>query len=487
MAMDATTKRDGARRALLPKNEPTKNDSKGESKPERLKAERQTSSPGTIVSSAAMPPASRRKVRVLPPAEIAAADLAASEAEGSTPTPPPGVDGRALDVSHRGGRGTDVRGLDATPRIEARTTGASGSTRTGKRSGARTTSLRSFQGGASAQTELMVGIAYDLKADFERAARRVDGELPEDAFEEYDSEATVAALEDALASNGYQSRRLGSGRAFLSQIMAGPGDIVFNIAEGFGTRSREAHVPSALEMLGVPYTHSDPLTLALTLDKAMAKRVAAAAGVPTPRFAVVEYLEDARGLDLSYPRIAKPLFEGSSMGIRKHSRVTNNEDFMELIEQLLRDYREPVLVEEFASGPEFTVGILGSGASASVIGAMEIVPRNCSTSEFVYSLEVKRNYLEEVAYHVPPKRPTELVRTVEAVALAAYRALGCRDVARVDVRIGDDGEPKFLEVNPLPGLNPVTGDLVILARGNGISYHELIGRIVEGARLRQSI
>lgn len=494
--MDATTKRDGARRALLPKpllpkQELSKSDSKPETKTER-KPERQTSSPGAIAAPA-LPPASRRKVRVLPPAEIAVAEIASTESErdaGSDATPARGVDVRALDVSRRGVRGADVRGLDVTPRapaFEARSTGGGVSTRSTKRSSARTTSLRSFQGGAAARTELMVGIAYDLKADFERAAKRVDGELPEDAFEEYDSEATVAALEDALASNGYQSRRLGSGRSFLSRIMAEPGDIVFNIAEGYGTRSREAHVPSALEMLGVPYTHSDPLTLALTLDKAMAKRVAAAAGVPTPRFAVVEHLDDARGLDLNYPRIAKPLFEGSSMGIRKHSRVTNHEDFMELIEQLLRDYREPVLVEEFASGPEFTVGILGSGATASVIGAMEIVPRNCSTSEFVYSLEVKRNYLEEVAYHVPPKRPTELVRTVEAVALSAYRALGCRDVGRVDVRIGDDGEPKFLEVNPLPGLNPVTGDLVILARGNGISYHELVGRIVEGARLRQSI
>jgi D-alanine-D-alanine ligase len=513
--MDATTKRDGARRALLSKTPMisksdggSKSDSKSDSKTERMlesrqldgrqKAERQTSSPGAIAAPVALPSASRRKVRVLPPAEVAAAEadglVSGESVSGEVVTEETGRNGsnvtpsRALDVSSRGARNANIS-LDVTPRTPAyaRGTGGGVSTRSTKRSSGRTTRLRSFQGGASVQTELMVGIAYDLKADFERAAKRVEGELPEDAFEEYDSEATVAALEDALSSNGYQSRRLGSGRSFLSRIMSEPGDIVFNIAEGYGTRSREAHVPSALEMLGVPYTHSDPLTLALTLDKAMAKRVAAAAGVPTPRFAVVEHADDARGLDLNYPRIAKPLFEGSSMGIRKHSRVTNHEDFMELIEQLLRDYREPVLVEEFASGPEFTVGILGSGATASVIGAMEIVPRNCSTSEFVYSLEVKRNYLEEVAYHVPPKRPTELVRHVESVALSAYRALGCRDVGRVDVRIGDDGEPKFLEVNPLPGLNPVTGDLVILARGNGISYHELVGRIVDGARQRQSI
>ncbi len=457
MAIDMTTKREGARRAP------------------KAKSERMSSSAGEV--SAPTPLASRRKVRVIADAEPATA-------------PRPEVN-RLGDAEHA--PRLLPQALDVTPRIDGRRTtegGDLGLRAPSSRGGARSRSLRSFGPSVSSPTDLMVGIAYDLKADFERAAQKIAGEgaeLPEDAFEEYDSEATVAALEDALASNGYQSRRLGSGRAFLSRIMAEPGDMVFNIAEGYGTRSREAHVPSALEMLGVPYTHSDPLTLALTLDKAMAKRVAAAAGVPTPRFAVVEHIDDARGLDLAYPRIAKPLFEGSSMGIRKHSRVTNHEDFMELIGELLRLYREPVLVEEFASGPEFTVGILGTGHTASVIGAMEIVPRNCSAAEFVYSLEVKRNYLEEVAYHVPPKRPTELVRQIENVALAAYRSLGCRDVGRVDVRLSEDGDPKFLEVNPLPGLNPVTGDLVILARGNGISYHELVGRIVENARARQSI
>ena len=334
-----------------------------------------------------------------------------------------------------------------------------------------------------------IGIAYDLKAELEQTVLRAAGDavLPDDVFEEYDSEATVAAIEEALGSNGYRTRRLGSGRSFLARAMHEPGDLVFNIAEGYGTRSREAHVPSALEMLGVPYTHSDPLTLALTLDKAMAKRVVASAGVPTPRFAVLEHVDQVADVPLAFPLIAKPLFEGSSMGVRNHSRVVDEYELRELVAQLLADYREPVLVEEFASGPEFTVGILGTGPSAQVIGAMEIVPKNCPIDEFVYSLEVKRNYLEEVEYHAPPRRPAEMVRHVEEVALAAYRALACRDVGRVDVRMGDDGEPKFLEVNPLPGLNPVTGDLVILARANGLGYADLIGRIVEGARERQGL
>ncbi len=351
------------------------------------------------------------------------------------------------------------------------------------------TRLSSLRYGYDWREVRTIGIAYDLKSEVERTVLRHAGDesLPDDALEEYDSEGTVAALEEALFSNGYRTRRLGSGRSFLAQAMREPGDLVFNIAEGYGSRSREAHVPSALEMLGVPYTHSDPLTLALTLDKAMAKRIAASAGVPTPHFVVVESIEQTRSIPLSYPLIAKPLFEGSSMGVRNHSRVVDEYELRELVARLLADYHEPVLVEEFASGPEFTVGILGTGASATVLGAMEIVPRNCAIDKFVYSLEVKRNYLEEVEYHAPPRRSPEVVAHVEDVALAAYRALACRDVGRVDVRLGEDGEPKFIEVNPLPGLNPITGDLVILARANGLGYAELIGRIVDGARARQGL
>lgn len=331
-----------------------------------------------------------------------------------------------------------------------------------------------------------IGIAYDLKEDIEHAARARDPSavLPEDAFEEYDSDATLGALEQALRENGYETLRLGGGRALLRRALEHAGDLVFNIAEGYGTRSREAHVPSALEMLGIPYTHSDPLTLGLTLDKAMAKRVLAATGIATPRFVVVENEAQLEHLGLSFPMIAKPLFEGSSVGVRKHSRVVDPGALRALAVQLLRDYRQPVLVEEFCSGPEFTVGILGTDAEAEVIGTMEIVPRTCAVEEFTYSLEVKRDWRNEVEYQAPPRRPAELVRAIESLALSAYRTLTCRDVGRVDVRLDAEGMPRFLEINPLPGLNPDSSDLPILARAYGISYPQLIGRIVESARKR---
>ena len=326
-----------------------------------------------------------------------------------------------------------------------------------------------------------IGIAFDLKADHQDAA---DGG-PDDRLEEYDSIATVEAIAAALHELGHRPRAIGGGRRFVEALLARPPELVFNIAEGRGTRSREAHVPAVCEMLGVPVTHSDPLTLAVTLDKAMAKRLAASAGVATPRFAVVEGAGELAGLDLAWPRIAKPLFEGSSIGIRKSSRAGDPASLAREVERIARDYAQPVLVEEFCTGPEFTVGVLGTGTGARAIGAMEIVPRRGRPEEFVYSLEVKRDYQNEVEYHVPPRRDARTVGRVLELAVAAHRALGCRDVSRVDVRLDADDQPRFLEVNPLPGLNPVTGDLVILSGRSGLPYRELVGAIVAGALARE--
>ena len=324
-----------------------------------------------------------------------------------------------------------------------------------------------------------IGIAFDLRSDF-----ALDQGAPEDRLEEYDSRETVDALARALESCGHRPRLLGGGRRVLEAVLAEPPDLVFNIAEGFGTRSREAHVPAVAEMLGLRCTHSDPLTCALTLDKAMAKRIVGGAGVPTPAFHVVEHEADLTRVSLPFPVIAKPLFEGSSMGIRKTSRVTDAASLYHLVTQLLRDYSQPVLVESFCSGPEFTVGVLGTAGAAEVLGIMEIVPRRAAVDSFVYSLEVKRNYRDEVSYAVPPERAHDLVSRIADVALGAYRALGCRDVGRVDVRLDARGEPMFLEVNPLPGLHPVTGDIVIIGARMGMPFEQLIDRVVQSALAR---
>lgn len=336
---------------------------------------------------------------------------------------------------------------------------------------------------------MRVGIAYDLKSEVTQRAGASAAGAPDDTFEEYDSQATIDAIAAALRANGHEPVPLGGGRTLLERLLAGPPpDLVFNIAEGWGSRSREAHVPSVLELLGIPYTHSDPLTCAVTLEKAVAKRIVASAGVTTPAFAVVSSTEDLARVDLPYPVIAKPLWEGSSKGVRRASRATDQASLEAQCARLLGDYGgEPVLVESFCPGPEFTVGILGTGRAARAIGVMEVVPKRDKPEEFVYSIEVKRNWEEEVEYHVPPKRPASVTEAVAKTALDAYRALDCRDVGRVDVRLDAAGRAHFLEVNPLPGINPITGDLCILARGSGLSYDALVGAIVASARERWGI
>jgi D-alanine-D-alanine ligase len=287
---------------------------------------------------------------------------------------------------------------------------------------------------------------------------------------------------------GHSVRKLGGGRRFLTEVLEAPPELVFNISEGRGSRSREAHVPSVCEMLGIDYTHSDPLTMALALDKAMAKRLVASAGVATPRFAVIESARDLDALSLRYPLFAKPLFEGSSMGIRRNSKIADESALRARIGTLLDHYREPVLVEEFCSGPEFTVAVVGHGESARVVAAMEIVPKQVKPADFVYSLESKRNpnWRDEIEYVVPPRRSPREIAAIEDVALSAYRALGCRDIARIDVRADAEGEPKFIEANPLPGVAPGWSDLALLWERLGRTYDDLVATIVHEARARLS-
>jgi D-alanine-D-alanine ligase len=327
-----------------------------------------------------------------------------------------------------------------------------------------------------------VGIAFDLRSE---QAARPGG--PDDLLEEYDSPETVEALAGALRERGHDAVLLGGGRRFVERLLADPPDLVFTIAEGAGTRSREAHVPAACEMLRVPCTHSDPLTLCVTLDKAMAKRLVAAEGVATPRFTVVDDVARAEELDFELPAIVKPNQEGSSMGVRLTSRVRTRDELRREARRVVADYRAPALVEEFCPGTELTVGILGTGPDARVVGLMEIAPRVAAPGEFVYSLEVKRDWERQVEYHVPPRIPAATQRAVEACALGAYRALGCRDVARVDVRLDARGAPRFLEANPLPGMNPRTGDLCILSQRSGLSYVDLVDAIVQSAAARHGL
>jgi D-alanine-D-alanine ligase len=323
-----------------------------------------------------------------------------------------------------------------------------------------------------------IGIAFDLKAD-----RPADPDLPDDWQEEFDNPVTVAAIAAALQSRGHRVTELGDGRELVEKLLADPPDLVFNIAEGQGVgRSREARVPAVCEMLGVPYTGSDPLTLAAALDKDAARRLVKSAGVAVPDGAVFPPGDDLSEFTsrsyLPFTMIVKPVCEGSSKGVRGKCVVETPEEAVAAVRAVHRDQRQPALVEEYITGHELTVGIIGN-SPPGVVGVMRVVPRR-PTDCFVYSLEVKRDFRNQVDYECPPKLPPGRVEAVEKAALQAYKALGCRDVARIDFRLRD-GVPYFIEANPLPGLNPESSDLVIMADLVGISHDRLIGMILDAA------
>ena len=321
---------------------------------------------------------------------------------------------------------------------------------------------------------MRIGLTFNLKSDHAPAG------TADDRFEEFDSEETIAALEAAIRAAGHDPVRLGWGEAMLDRLRSTRVDGVFNLAEGIGGRGRESQVPAVLEMLGIPCSASDPIAIGITLDKALAKTLAKAHGIATAPWAVIDRgvilsREDGEGppasIALPFPLFAKPANEGSSMGITSASVCDTPAQLDAAIERLTP--YGPVLVEEFLPGEEYTVGIVGG----EPIGVMQVLS-NDGDERFVYSLEVKRDYERRVRYR--SFRDAEL----EEVAMAVWRAFGLRDVARVDLRRDRDGIANFVEVNPLPGMNPVTSDLIIMAKQLGWTYDRLIAAVLDSAIAR---
>jgi len=315
-----------------------------------------------------------------------------------------------------------------------------------------------------------IGVTYDLRDDY-----RALGFSEEDSAE-FDAEETIAALCEALAALGHRPERIGNVRAPTAALAQGARwDCAFNVCEGIKGIAREAQVPALLEAFDIPYVFSDPLTLALALDKAMAKRVLRDAGVPVADFAVIESAGDIAQIRLPFPLFLKPNSEGSGKGVDTHSRVEDRPALERVARDLLRRFRQPVLVEEYLPGREFTVGILGTGGEARVLGIMEIVPGE----KFVghgYGLENKEDWVGKLTIH----RATGLeAEAAAAVALAAWRTLRCRDGGRCDIRQGRDGKPRFIEVNPLAGIRPGYSDLCFIADFEGLSHRDLIGAFLE--------
>lgn len=325
---------------------------------------------------------------------------------------------------------------------------------------------------------MRIGITFNLKDDLPVSW---DGTYPEDAAEEFDLPGTIEAIQGVLEEAGHDVFPLGGNLGILEKIRRERIEFVFNLAEGFRGRNREAHVPSLLEMMDIPYSGSDPLGLSVTLDKSVMKRFALSLGIQTPDFWIVERGKVEEAIPDRFPLFVKPLWEGSSKGVRLTSKVTDRLQLETELERIHKDYPEdPVLVEAHIPGREFTVGVVGNGRP-EILGVMEISFRDARRTDFCYSLEVKRNWKEQVDYHVPPRLdPVQEVALGEAAA-RLFGALRLRDVARFDFRMDRDGKFYFLEANPLPGLSPESGDLVILAQKKGWSYGRLILKIMRSA------
>ena len=324
-----------------------------------------------------------------------------------------------------------------------------------------------------------IGLTYDLRTEYLAAG------YSEEETAEFDQPETVDAIERTLRDLGHATSRIGHVKQLVERLAKGDRwDLIFNICEGLNGRAREAVVPALLDAYSIPYTFSDPLVMALSLDKGLTKTVVRAAGVPTPDFAVVTSAADAERVSLPFPVFAKPIAEGTGKGVTPASKIHDGEELQAVCRALLARFRQPVLVERFLPGREFTVGILGTGDKAEVIGTMEIVLLANAEPE-VYSYSNKELCADRVEYSLGNSATDEAVRQAEAISLAAYRALNCRDAGRIDIRCDETGRAHFLEVNPLAGLHPEHSDLPILCTKLGIPYRTLIDRIARSAAERE--
>lgn len=323
---------------------------------------------------------------------------------------------------------------------------------------------------------MKIGLTYDLRSWYLERGYTMDETA------EFDKEETVAALENELVRLGYQTVRIGNIFELVEKLAAGERwDMVFNIAEGLYGDGRESVVPALLDQYRIPYVFSGPVVMGVSLNKYLTRLVVAAAGVPVCPGIIANSLNDLGDLSpLEFPLFVKPVAEGTGKGITTRSLVRDRESLVTLVQELLTTYKQPVLIEEYLPGREFTVGVTGNGAEAKVTGGMEVICRD----NLPYSVEVKENYEDYVKYKVYDE---DLHSECDAVALGAWRALGAVDAGRVDMKADRHGRMCFIEANPLAGLNPVHSDLPMLSRLNGMAFSTLMEIILDSAKKRYGL
>ena len=316
-----------------------------------------------------------------------------------------------------------------------------------------------------------MGLTYDLRTDYLK-----EGYTMEETAE-FDKEETIAGLEDALHKLNHHTERIGHARKLMKELLGGKRwDIVFNICEGMYGDSRESLVPALLDAYQIPHVFSGAVTLGISLNKAFAKQIIRDAGINTSPFMVVNQPADVKQCQLTFPLFAKPIAEGTGKGVEDRSVINTPEQLVEICLYLLNKFKQPVLIEEYLPGREFTVGVVGNGPDAIVVGAMEVIYGDGINN--VYSYSNKENYEGRIHY-IPVTG--EWLEQCTDITLKTWNALKVHDGGRVDVRVDRFGKISFIEINPLAGLNPIHSDLPILCRMNGIEYPQLIGMIMDAA------
>ena len=326
------------------------------------------------------------------------------------------------------------------------------------------------------------------------SVKKKEPDKPPDYFSEFDSEETILKLASTIQGLGndvvlVEANNPSSLINFFQNNSVG---LVFNIAEGSDSRFRESEVPALLDFLGIPYTGSNSFTLALALNKAMAKRIFRCENIPTPNFQVFNSADAPLNPQLRFPLIVKPNFEGSGKGISSSSVVYDEKGLYGQVDRTLSGYRQEVLVEEFIEGKELTVGILANGKT-TVLPILEIDFSDCKKSgEYFYSWKMKefqgnKDLGLTPHFYCPARLPEAVKRKVKEVALMAHKALGCLDISRTDIRLSSDNIPYVLEVNPLPGLDPEESNFPMIARAQGLEYRDLIQSILDSAMDRYRI
>jgi D-alanine-D-alanine ligase len=340
-----------------------------------------------------------------------------------------------------------------------------------------------------------VGLIVNMKKNVQ-----LDANAPPDALAEYDSPATVSALEKALSAGGHEVIRLEGDDTLLDSVRSASPDICFNIAEGLRGDAREAQVPALLEMLGIPYTGSKVLGHAISLDKAATKRIWRDVGLPTGPFQEFHHGNEPLNPGMNFPLFVKPVHEGTGMGINGNSVVDNPKALKRQVRWVIETYHQPALVEEFLPGREFTVGLIGNRLSSGetrwnglydrygyhLFPILEIDPY-VGVGNGLYNTDAKSynpGEKEAPLYLCPADIPARLERELKQLTVAAFEAIGALDLSRVDFRLGRDGRPYLMEINTLPGLNPVISDICIMAETEGVAYNHLINEILYLAATR---